>query len=375
MKVVVAMDSFKGCMSSREACSAVSSALKAAFPSCECLMVPVSDGGEGFIYCFDNCTTETIEVNGPYLGTTANATIAFIDNGNTAIIESAQACGLTLASPATLDLLRSTSHGVGEMIKYCYERGCKRVIIGLGGTATHDAGTGMLEALGVRFLDAAGCKVTACGENIGKIARIESSPLLDIISHSMDVIIASDVSNLLCGPSGAAMVYGMQKGATREMALLLDEATLRYGNIVANTLGTTHLCTPGAGAAGGLGFAFHAFFRCTFRAGADIILEANRFDDIIKDANMIITGEGRSDEQTLMGKIPFAILTRARRYGIPAVLLSGDVTCHQKFIDAGFYYASAITPIGMPLEDAVNPATAKRNMKDAVSTLVNQISL
>lgn len=375
MKIVVAMDSFKGCMSSREACSAVSNALKATVPSCECIAMPVSDGGEGFISCFEHNTTETIEVNGPFLNTTTNATIAFIDNGDTAIIESAQACGLTLISPDKRNLLRSTTHGVGDMIKYCYEKGCKRAIIGLGGTATHDVGTGMLEALGVRFLDAAGCKVTACGENIGKIARIESSPLLDIISHSMDVIIASDVSNPLCGLSGAAMVYGQQKGATREIALSLDEATRKFSNVVANTLWTDHSCTPGAGAAGGLGFAFLAFFKCAFRAGADIILEANRFDDTIKGASMIITGEGRSDEQTLMGKIPYAILTRARRHGVPAVLLSGGMSCPKKFLETGFIYAAAITPAEMLLNDAIKPATAKRNMQDAVATLVNQISL
>ena len=373
MKAIIAMDSFKECMTAIEACQAVASGIKRVFPDCECVLMPVSDGGEGLLHAF-NCEIERLEVTGPLHGMKVMAEIGYLDNRETAIIESAQANGLALIPTSMRDPSKTTTHGVGEMLMHAIKQGCRRVIIGLGGSATNDLGTGMLNAMGVEFRDKNGVAMVPCGGNLNEVSSIANIEAIAKMCENTEIILASDVNNPLYGPNGAAHVYAKQKGASPEMIETLDENARAFSLIVAQALGRDLSSTPGAGAAGGLGYALLSFFNCQFNSGASLVLDTLEFDHHVADAHLTITGEGRSDAQTLMGKIPSLIMERAKAKGVKTALLSGKVDNSDTLVDAGFHATESITPHDMPLEIALQTEVAMRNLEEATVRVVSQIA-
>lgn len=370
MKIVVAMDSFKGCLTAHEACQAVAQDLKCHIP----ITIPVSDGGDGFIDAIaqqPNYFIETITVSGPLNGTPVNAKIAFSHDHSTAIIEAAQACGLIHLSPAQRNPMLTDSRGVGELIIHAIKHGCKKIVIGLGGSATNDLGMGMLYACGVKFLDKNGIILNPKGENIGKIYSLRHQDKFKNLFNGIELIIASDVTNPLCGINGCAQVYSPQKGATPQMVEELERGAQQCQQIFTQYTGHNYHTTPGAGAAGGMGFALMTFANCLFRSGATLFLDLINFDKIISDADLIITGEGKSDHQTLMGKIPHAVMTRATQKGVQTALISGQVVNKNELLNAGFSMVVSSLPKELSLELAIQKNTATTNLSIAASKLVS----
>lgn len=351
-KVVVASDSFKGCLSSWQVADAVEKGIHDALPGCDVVKLAVADGGEGSM---DALMTTLggkpvrLMVSDP-LGRPVEAEYAWIDD-STAVIEMARASGLTLLAPEERNPLLASTYGTGQLIADALDKGCRRFMICIGGSATNDAGTGMLEALGYRFMDAGGNVLKACGGILNHIAAIDFSNLHPYLKDA-EFIVACDVDSPFCGPEGAAHVYGPQKGATPEMVELLDEGMRHFARIISQSTGVDVTDMPGAGAAGGLGGALKAFLKAEISRGADMVLDAVHFDDAIKDADLVITGEGRIDSQTLTGKLPYVVARRAASRNIPVVALCGcaqvsELPCFERIIQ--------ITPPDMPLEKAMSP--------------------
>ena len=351
-KVVVASDSFKGCLSSWQVADAVEKGIHDAMPGCDVVKLAVADGGEGSM---DALMTTLggkpvrLMVSGP-LGRPVEAEYALID-GSTAVIEMARASGLTLLTPEESNPLLASTYGTGQLIADALDKGCRRFMICIGGSATNDAGTGMLEALGYRFMDAEGNVLKACGGILNHIASIDFSNVHPYLKDA-EFIVACDVDSPFCGPDGAAYVYGPQKGAGPEMVELLDEGMRNFAEVISRTMEVDVADMPGAGAAGGLGGAFKAFMNADLRRGADMVLDAVHFDDAIKDADLVITGEGRIDSQTLTGKLPYVVAKRAAAQNIPVVALCG---CAQVSELPRFERIIQITPPDMPLEKAMSP--------------------
>lgn len=351
-KVVVASDSFKGCLSSWQVADAVEKGIHDALPGCDVVKLAVADGGEGSM---DALMTTLggkpvrLMVSGP-LGRPVEAEYALID-GSTAVIEMARASGLTLIAPEERNPLLASTYGTGQLIADALDKGCRRFLICIGGSATNDAGTGMLEALGYRFMDAEGNVLKACGGILNHIASIDFSNVHPYLKDA-EFIVACDVDSPFCGPDGAAYVYGPQKGASPEMVEQLDRGMRHFARIIFQVTGVDVTDMPGAGAAGGLGGALKAFLKAEISRGADMVLDAVHFDDAIKDADLVITGEGRIDSQTLTGKLPYVVAKRAALQNIPVVALCGcaqvsELPCFERIIQ--------ITPPDMPLEKAMSP--------------------
>ena len=351
-KVVVASDSFKGCLSSWQVADAVEKGIHDAMPGCDVVKLAVADGGEGSM---DALMTTLggkpvrLMVSGP-LGRPVEAEYAWID-GSTAVIEMARASGLTLLASEERNPLLTSTYGTGQLIADALGKGCRRFLICIGGSATNDAGTGMLEALGYRFMDAEGNVLKACGGILNHIASIDFSNVHPYLKDA-EFIVACDVDSPFCGPEGAVHVYGPQKGASPEMVEHLDKGMRHFARIIFQVTGVDVTDMPGAGAAGGLGGALKAFLKAEISRGADMVLDAVHFDDAIKDADLVITGEGRIDSQTLAGKLPYVVAKRAAAQNIPVVALCGcaqvsELPCFERIIQ--------ITPPDMPLEKAMSP--------------------
>lgn len=365
-KIVVASDSFKGCLSSMQVADAVEQAMLQACPLCKVVKVDVADGGEGTM----DALRRTLggqkicnEVSDP-LGRPIQASYVILKDGITAVVEMAAASGLTLLSLQERNPLKTSTYGTGQLIADALDKGCRRFLIGIGGSATNDAGMGMLEALGYRFLDGQGNALHGCGESLEKVVSIDGSSVNPALKES-EFIVACDVEAPLYGPTGAAHIFASQKGADPEMVERLDKGLKHFSEVVAKLENFTEKYSriPGSGAAGGLGFGFMAFLNARLERGIDMVLDAIGFDNIIKDADLIITGEGRIDSQTLTGKTPYGVLQRAKRQGIPVVAIAGSVQLTQKEAQsAGFRSVLQITPPDMPLEDAMNPETAIENI-------------
>ena len=363
MKIIVAIDSFKGCLTSAEANQAASEGILANMPDAKVVQVPVSDGGEGFMEAFQAAMGgEIVEVNvkDPLMRTIV---AQYLVKGDTAVIEIAKASGLTLLSPKERNPMVATSYGTGQLVVDAVRKGCKRIIIGLGGSATSDCGIGMLRAIIEAF---------AKGGSIPAGAPTRS--LWDDV-HELDDVrftIATDVTNPLCGENGAAYVFAPQKGATHEQVLALNACAKRFAEASAKHLGRDCQNMPGAGAAGGLGYAFLQFMNADCRSGIDLLLDTIHFDDLLSDADLVITGEGSADRQTLMGKLPFGILQRAPHYHVPVMLIAGRIADEQCLLDAGFARVACINPPDLPLEIALQPSTAKENIMRTVMELTKQ---
>ena len=365
MKFVVAIDSFKGCLTSAEANQAAAEGIRAVRPDAEVVQVPVSDGGEGFLEAFHAAIGgEFIEVCvcDPLM---RPRTARYLLKADTAVIEIAQACGLTLLSADERNPLLATSYGVGQLVADAVRRGASHIIVGLGGSATSDAGTGMLRAL----IDAFAPHGTWDGLQV-----LPLSPLLREGGgrgggKKVSFTIASDVQNPLCGANGAAHVFAPQKGATPEMVVQLDARARRFAEASARHFGYDRSQQPGAGAAGGLGYAFLQYLDATCQPGIRLLLDALHFRDLISDAALIITGEGSADRQTLMGKLPMGILQQAK--GIPVALIAGRISDRKSLSQAGFAHVLSINPPHLPHAVSILTSTARQNIRETMKKLVD----
>lgn len=326
MKIVIAPDSFKGSLSSVEVVTLAETAIRELEEQTEIVRLPIADGGEGTVEAFHlsvggEIYTETVA---DPLGRKVQASYCALPDG-TAVIEMAQASGLMLLKEQELDPLRTTTYGTGELIRHALDRGCRQFIVGIGGSATNDGGAGMAQALGVRFLDREGQELPFGGGALSRLDKIDCAGL-DQRLYGSRFLVASDVSNVLCGPEGATAVYGPQKGATPPLVEELDSALANYARVIQNQLGIDVACRPAAGAAGGLGAGLMVFCRAEVRPGIDIVLDAARFEDTLQGADLVITGEGRVDGQSVQGKVPFGVAARVKKFGpIPVVVLAGCV--------------------------------------------------
>lgn len=372
MKIVIASDSFKGSLTSVEVAAAAERGIKAVYPDCEVISVNVSDGGEGTMEAIiDVLGGEVITtmVSDP-LGRpiTAHYGIA----GDKAIIEMAAASGLTLLQPEERNPWLTSSYGTGEMIMEAIHHGCRHLLIGIGGSATNDAGTGMLQALGFRFFDAQGQVITDCrGGRMQDIARIDDSAVPQAVRQSQ-FIVACDVDTPFCGPEGAAPVFAPQKGADTNMVTRLDAGMASLAQVIKDTYHINIVPLAGAGAAGGMGGGFRAFLNATLQRGIEMVLDAIDFDRIIQDANLIITGEGKIDFQTAKGKTAAGVLSHARKQGIPVVAIGGCIEMCESVEQMGFAGIYPIIEEKVPLEIAMQSDIATSNIENTVKKILSQ---
>ena len=343
MKAVIAMDSFKGSLTSLEAGNAVRDGILASCPSAEITVLPLADGGEGTIDAiapYVNGVIKSLTVCGP-LGAPVDSYYVLDNTTDTAYIEMAKASGLTLISESERDPYNATSYGTGELILDAINSGAKRLVICIGGSATNDGGVGMLQALGGRFTDASGNEI--CRGAIG-LKSLHSADLSSLAGRDMDIVVASDVTNPLCGPKGCSHVYGPQKGATYETACEMDKWLKRFAEICG-----FDPYEPGTGAAGGMSFALKNFLGASIRAGADIVTEITGTESLIRECDIVITGEGRMDSQTVNGKAPYKIMELGVKYGKRVIGITGILgDDHEACLDAGF---NKIVPLINPTMD------------------------
>ena len=393
MKIVIASDSFKGSLSSIEVAESVEKGILDVLPSCNVVKVAVADGGEGTKEAL--CQTlggKTVEipVEDP-IGRTINASYVILEDGVTAVLEMSSASGLTLLTPSERNPMRTSTYGTGQLIADALGRGCRRFLTGIGGSATNDGGMGMLKALGYRFLDDDGNELSGIGASLSKVCRIDDSRVLQAV-HESEFIVACDVDSPLYGPDGAAYVFAPQKGADPEMVRALDDGLRHFAEVTAMYMNSSEngssanlddgeyllvngnviqdmSSMSGAGAAGGLGYAFVTFLGARLKRGVDMVLDAIGFDKMIEGADLVITGEGRIDAQTLTGKTPYGVLQRASRQDIPVMALAGLVDLDDS---AGFTAIRQITPPDMRLSEAMLPAVASANLRRTISALLQQ---
>ncbi len=370
MKICIAMDSFKECMTALEACNAVKDGFEEVFGNeLETVIVPMADGGEGTVQSLvDSSMGEILvaEVANP-LFKKVNAKFGILGDKKTAVIEMATASGLELISKNERNPLKTTTFGTGELIKKALDLGVENIILGIGGSATNDGGVGMATALGVKFLDSNGEKIIPCGGELGKIHSIDISGIDSRIKNTK-FIVACDVTNPLTGEKGASNVFGRQKGATEEMVNVLDENLKHYAGVVKETLGVDIEFVEGAGAAGGLGGGSIAFLNGELKRGIEIVIEFANLDEKVKDVDLIITGEGRVDFQTQYGKTPVGVALTGKKYGKKVIALAGSIgdgyeAVYDKGIDAVF----SITNKVCTLEEALEGGSA--NLKDTAKNL------
>ena len=378
MKIILAPDSFKGSMTAREAADAMAEGIRRVCPQAELIRLPLADGGEGTVDALVSATAgvvKTARVCGP-LGEMINAHWGLLGpKGDTAIIEMAAAAGLSLLSSEQRDPGRATTYGVGELLREAVQSGVRHVIIGLGGSATNDGGAGAMQALGARFLDAAGQSLPEKlgGRDLKHLARIDPSGLRFPLGE-VALTTASDVTNPLLGPNGASAVYGPQKGANAETVAELDAALTNYAEILKGDLGKDIAAWPGAGAAGGLGAGFMAFLDASMQSGIDLVLDTIRFDDTLNGADWVWTGEGRIDAQTLHGKTILGVLHRCRRQNVPVLAFGGSVdeAAADALVSAGLRAAFPIVPGPMTLAEAMQDG--QRLLAEAATQVMRLLS-
>lgn len=360
MKIVIAPDSFKESLSAPEVAAAIAAGWRQVFPEAHCLLRPMADGGEGTVDALLAAVggqRHECRVRGP-LGEPVDAHWGWLGQG-TAVIEMAAASGLHWVPRERRDARLASSYGTGELIARALDAGATRIILGLGGSATNDGGCGLLQALGMRFLDAAGNQLAPGGAALASLARLDASGL-DARLQQVRFEVAADVDNPLCGPRGASAVFGPQKGATPEQVQELDGALGHFAAITAASLGEDHSSFPGVGAAGGLGFAARAFLGASFRPGIELVAELCGLAEAVAGADLVITGEGRLDAQTLHGKTPVGVARVAQQAGVPVIALAGSLgEGYQQLYAAGIEAAFSLTPGPVSLEQALLGAAAE----------------
>lgn len=374
MKIVIAPDSYKGSVSAVAVADAMERGVRKVFPSAEVVKMPIADGGEGTVETMIEASGGTwVEetVVGP-LGEPVKAGWGIMGDGETGVIEMAAASGLPLVGDRKNPLI-TTTYGTGELIVSALDRGMKRIIIGIGGSATNDGGVGMARALGVRFLDREGKELPDGGGALAELTTIDVSGI-DPRINDITLLVACDVDNPLCGPTGASFAYGPQKGATPEMVKQLDAALANYADIAEKTLGKSVKDTPGAGAAGGLGAGLMLFTKTELRPGIDIILEVNEFDRALEGASLMLTGEGQTDFQTARGKAPVGAAKWAKKYGIPVVCISGGLgKGAEEVLAHGIDALASIAPRPISLEECI--AQGEKLLEDATEQICRLINI
>lgn len=377
MKIVVAIDSFKGCMSSIEAGNAVKEGIYQVMPEAEVIVRPLADGGEGTVEALTlgmGGVLEVIRVTGP-LGAKVECTYGILQESKTAIIEMSGAAGITLIEEQERNPLNTTTYGVGEVIKDAILKGCRHFIVGIGGSATNDGGIGMLQALGYGILDAEGNQVPFGAKGLEKIAVITDDQVIPELKECT-FRVACDVTNPLCGETGASAVYGPQKGATPEMIRDMDRWLQAYATRTTEKYEKADASYPGTGAAGGMGFAFLAYTNAVLESGIRIVLEETKLESYVKAADLVVTGEGRMDGQTAYGKAPIGVARVAKAFEKPVIAFAGAVTkdacaCNEKGIDAFFPVLRGI----QTLQEAMELKNAKYNMKATVEQVFRLIRM
>jgi len=366
MLVLIAIDSFKGSLTSMQAGNAVKEAVLEVDASAQVAVHPLADGGEGTVEALAaglNGTLVDAVVTGP-LSEPVTAQYCILKDGKTALIEMAAAAGIPLVPPEKRNPLYTTTYGVGELIKDAIQRGCRHFIVGIGGSATNDGGVGMLQALGFDFLDKVGNAIEFGAKGLESLAAVSMEKALPQL-HACTFRVACDVTNPLCGENGCSAVFGPQKGGTAEMIEKMDKWLERYATLAATVSPKANQNYPGAGAAGGLGFAFLSFLNAKLESGIQIILDETHLEEAIKNADIVVTGEGRLDGQTVMGKAPIGVAGLAKKHGKKVIAFSGCVTedavaCNDHGIDAYF----PIVPGAVTLEEAMDPKNAFKNLKN-----------
>ena len=378
MKIVIAVDSFKGCLSSSSIAKAVEEGIFNTLPECEVIKVPIADGGEGTVDALVDATQGkkiTLPVHNPLMQP-IHAGYGMTGDGRTAIIEMSAASGLNLIPLKPGNIMNTTTYGTGEMIADAIKRGCRNFIIGVGGSATNDAGTGMMQALGVRFTDDTGKEVEKGGKSLSAIRHIDTQnqlpELQDCTFH-----IATDVTNPFYGPQGAAYIFGPQKGGDEEQIKILDRGMKHLAGLIFETTGKDISYLPGSGAGGGMGGGCVAFLQATISSGIELIMDYLRFDELIQGADLLITGEGRMDRQTLFGKVPVGIARAAASRHIPVIAITGqvDTTADKALREAGLSAIFPIHPAPISLEKAMQPDYAYRNIRRTVEQICYMLHL
>jgi glycerate kinase len=373
MKVVVAPDSFKGSISAPDICKFIKRGVEAVFPDATVTEVPLADGGEGtmenMVYS-SNGTIEMVEVSDP-LGRKVQASYGILGDKETVIIEMAQASGLPLLTEQEKNPLVSTSYGTGELIRHALDNGYRKFIVGLGGSATNDGGTGMLKALGVKLLNDQGNELNAGGGDLINLAYIDETEMDSRIKES-SFIIASDVENRLCGEEGASVIFGPQKGASPEMVELLDSALFHFSEVVYKLKKINMRELIGGGAAGGLGAAFITFLHAELKSGIQVVTEAINFEEKVKEADLVITGEGKLDAQTLSGKVIAGVTGITNKYKIPTIALCGGLELSSSQLQKlGVLSAFSIVPGPCSLDVAIK--NSPNWIEDRTTQILNTI--
>lgn len=378
MKVVVAIDSLKGSLSSLEAGNAIKESINEVISGADVEVHPLADGGEGTVEALTlgmGGTIETIPVKGP-LGEKVHASYyGIIPQRQLAIIEMAAAAGITLIATEERNPLHTTTYGVGEMIKDAISKGCRHFIIGIGGSATNDGGAGMLQALGYALLDKDNQEISLGAQGLADLKSISTDKVIEELKEC-DFKIACDVTNPLCGAQGCSSIFGPQKGADEDMITKMDTWLSNYATLATSVSEKADATIEGTGAAGGLGFAFLAFTNATLEPGIDIILSEINIEKAISEADLVVTGEGRLDGQTVMGKAPIGVAKLAKKYGKKVVAFSGSVTedailCNQHGIDAFFPIVRRL----ISLDEAMSKEVAYKNMKETATQVFRLINL
>ena len=376
-KIVVAIDSFKGSLSTFEAGKAIEEAAKEVYENAEVSISPIADGGEGTVEAIISATNGEIVrtvVCNP-LGEKIEATYGFIPHTKTAIIEMSAAAGITLIEESERNPMKTTTFGVGEMILDAISKGCRKFVIGIGGSATNDGGVGMLQALGFEFLDKNGKQVLLGAKGLKDIAVIRTENAVKELKECY-FCVACDVKNILCGENGCSAIYGPQKGATPEMIKDMDLWLEKYAQLTKKVIPTSDANIPGTGAAGGLGFAFMSYLDATLESGIELVMKETELESYIKDADIVVTGEGRLDGQSYMGKAPVGVAKLAKKYNKPVIAFSGCVTedaiaCNEHGIDAFF----PIVRKPCTLDEAMNIDNAYKNLKDTAYQVFRLIKI
>lgn len=373
--IVLAPDSFKESMTAKEACEAMERGIKKANNNISCIHVPMADGGEGTMQSLVDATNGkvySLKVVGP-LGNEVEAQYGILGDGEIGVLEMASASGIHLVPVEQRNPLVTTTYGTGQIIKACLDHGIKKLLIGIGGSATNDGGAGVIQALGGKMLDKQGDELGFGGGELGKLNSID---LTNFDSRIKDVVIevACDVNNPLCGERGASNVFGPQKGATKEMIGILDDNLKHYGDIIKKQLGKDVVDEPGAGAAGGLGAGLMAFLDGTLKKGIEMVIEYTGLEEKVKNADMVWTGEGSIDFQTQYGKTPLGVATVAKKYHKPVIALAGRVgegidVLYEKGIDSIFGIMKGVSS----LEEAL--AKGQENIEKTSKNIIRLINL
>ena len=371
---VLAPDSFKESMTAEQACAAMQRGIEIVDPQAKCILVPMADGGEGtvdaLVAACDGKKLE-IEVTGPLSQQKVKTYIGLIDDGKTAVIEMAKANGIQLLRPEMRNPMLTSTFGTGEMIRAALNLGVSKMIIGLGGSVTNDAGAGMAQALGVKFFNAAGQQLSVCGGNLDEIQTIDLSQLDKRVAQT-EILIASDVNNPLCGEQGASYVFAPQKGATSEMVKILDRNLSYFADLVKQLLGIDIAHIAGAGAAGGLGFGLMTFTGAQIQSGAGLVIQVTKLAEKIAQADYVFTGEGSIDFQTKFGKTPWAVAQVAKRFDKPVIAFAGKVGDDiEPLFAEGFTKIIGINPPDCNLVDALK--NAERHLETTVMNLALEI--